>query len=93
MLIQSITKYPYKGEEYNSLKEVKEEIHNTIGLEILDKISKTCPLQKHADYQKLLDLLCSREVRETLAACLTVNVKIEPEHWEDETEMINILDV
>ncbi len=93
MLIQLVTKYFYKGKEYNSLKEVKEEIYNTIGLEVLDKIKKTCPLQKHADYQKLLDLLCSKEVRHVLLTSLNVNIDIEPEHWEDETKMVNVLDL
>lgn len=30
MKIKAITKYPFKGKEYNSLKEIKEELHNII---------------------------------------------------------------
>ena len=40
MKIKAITKYPFKGKEYNSLKEIKEEVHNIIGEEVLDKINK-----------------------------------------------------
>lgn len=98
MLIKPVTKYPYKGKEYNSLKVIKEEIHNTIGLEVLDKVSKVCPLQKHADYQKLLDLLCSKEVRELLTDCFNTTFEQELPYYDQnslhgDTETINILDV
>lgn len=98
MKVKAIVKYPYKGKEYNSLKEIKEEIHNTIGLEVLDKISKICPLQKHKDYFKLLDLLCSKEVREILNQSFTVTYDEPITDYDDncfneDFEEINVLDV
>lgn len=89
--IKAITKYVFKGEEFNSLTEIKEVIHNIIGLEVLDKINKTCPLAKHRDYEKLLNLLCSKEVRNVLLESL--NVKFDRYIDEDETETINVLDI
>lgn len=76
MKIKAITKYTFNGKEYHSLHDVKEELHNTIGLEVLDKINKTCPLAKHKDYEKLLELLCSKDVRKVLVDCLTVTYDI-----------------
>jgi hypothetical protein len=98
MEVQSITKYKFKGKEYNSLKEIQDVLHNIIGEEVLDKISRTCPLQKHADYLKLLNLLCSKEIRTVLMKCFTVNVEQELPYYEQgslhgDTETINILDI
>lgn len=95
MKVKSITKYVFKNKEYNSLKDVKEEIHNTIGLEVLDKVARTCPLEKHKDYEKLLNLLCSKEVRGVLLECLNVEFDefIEEGFNGDITETINILDI
>lgn len=95
MKIDSITKYVFEGKEYTSLKDIQEEIHNTIGVEVLDKIAKTCPLQKHKDYQTLLDLICSKNVRDILVKCLTVEYDyIIEENWQgDEIEATNILDI
>lgn len=96
--IKSITKYVFNNKEYNSLLEIKEEIHNTIGLEVLDKVARTCPLEKHKDYFKLLDLLCSKEVRETLTKCFNVTFEQELPFYErdtlcGDTETINVLDI
>lgn len=98
MKIKEITKYTFKGKEYSSLSAIKEDIHNTIGVEVLDKIAKTCPLQKHKDYFKLLDLLCSKEVRSVLLDCLNVTFEQELTYYnqgslEGDTEEINILDI
>ena len=96
MEVKTITKYSFKGKEFNSLKEIKEELHNRIGTEVLDKITKTCPLQKHADYLKLLNLLCSKEVRKVLLECLSVThteVELSGEYNQYEENIItNILD-
>tara|TARA_B110000238_G_scaffold198739_1_gene244145 strand:- start:965 stop:1282 length:318 start_codon:yes stop_codon:yes gene_type:complete len=104
MKVKLITKHTYNGKEYNSLKEIKEEIHNNIGLEVLDKIARVCPLEKHKDYIKLLDLLCSKEIRDILVQSFTVTYE-EPsgEHnfnceyndncIDDEYKEVNILDV
>lgn len=40
-MVTAITKYKFKDKEYNSLKAIQEEIHNTIGEEVIDKINKT----------------------------------------------------
>ena len=95
MKVQRITKFVYKGTEYKSLKELKGKLHDTIGIEVLDKISKTCPLQKHKDYFKLLDLLCSPEVRKVLTECLNVTFEELDEHDHSMHGAIekNVLDI
>ena len=92
MSVVAITKYSYEGKEYNSLLELKEDLHNTIGLEVLDQITRTCPLQKHKDYEKLLDLLCSPTIRSVLLRTLNVNFEKYDEYTE-EFETVNILDI
>ena len=93
--IKQITKYKYKGKEYNNLKEIKEELHNTIGLEVLDKINRVAPPQKHKDFIKVLDVLCKPEVRKVLTECLNVTFDevTENEGGFDDVEEINVLDV
>lgn len=93
MKVKQITKYIYKNKEYSSLKELKEEIQNTIGLEVLDKIVRVCPPQRHKDLFNLLDVLCSPDVREVLRECLNITIESEPEFFGDEIETINILDI
>ena len=90
MKVTTVTRYVYKGKEYNSLEAIKEELHNTIGLEVLDKVTKNCPLQRHRDYQVLLDLLCRKDVREVLLECLNVTF----DHWDEDDEVytVNVLD-
>lgn len=95
--VKPVTKYNFKGKEYNSLKEIQDVLHNTIGEEVLDKIARTCPLQKHAGYLKLLHLLCSKEVRTVLMDCFSVHIEQELPYYEQDsygdTETINILDI
>lgn len=101
MKINSITKYKFNNKEYNSLQEIKDEIENIIGEEVVYKIEKTCPLSKHADYLKLLNLLCSPDIREVLNTYLNVTFEREADisdydklnFYEDPTETINILDL
>lgn len=92
MRVQAITKYLYKGKEYKTLKEIKDTIHNTIGEEFLDKMQRVCPLEKHKEYLKFLELLCSPEIRSILNECLNVTFDISGED-EDEEEIINVLDL
>lgn len=95
MKVRAITKYVFKGKEFGSLNDIKEDIHNTIGLEVLDKINRTCPLAKHKDYHKLLDLLCSKEVRKVLLESLNVKFDrvVEADYLQDNIETINVLDI
>lgn len=93
MKITPVTKYPYKGKEYASLKDLKEKLHDIIGLEVLDKIVRVCPPQKHKDLFNLLDVLCSPEVRKVLTEVLNVTIESEPEFFGDKIEIINILDI
>ena len=90
MKVTTVTRYVYKGKEYNSLEAIKEELHNTIGLEVLDKVTKNCPIQRHRDYQVILDLLCRKDVREVLLECLNVTF----DHWDEDDEVytVNVLD-
>ena len=99
--IDSITKYKFNNKEYNSLQEIKDEVENIIGEEVLDKIQKTCPLAKRADYLKLLNLICSPDIRKVLNTYLNVTFEQEADisdydklkSYEDNTETINILDL
>lgn len=97
MKIKEITKYVYKGQEYKNLKDIKEDVLNTIGEEVLDKINRVCPPQKHKDFIKMLDVLCEPEVREVLTECLNITFEEEIEGTTCgsfiDTEEINILDI
>lgn len=86
MKIKTITKYEFKGEEFYSLKDVQDKIHNIIGEEVLDRINKNCEI-KHKDLFKMLEIICSPEVRKTLLECLNNTIENEDE------ETINILDL
>ena len=91
MTVTQITKYTHKGKEYNSLKEIKEELHNNIGLNLLDEMQRKCPLQKHKDYQTLLELICSQQIRNILVESLTTRYTYYDEYQERDIT-INILD-
>lgn len=91
--IKTITKYSYKGKEYNSLKELKDHIHNVIGEEVLDKINRVCPPEQHKNLFKMLDVLCSPEVRKVLLECYNVTfLQEDGEGYNTETVETNILD-
>jgi hypothetical protein len=92
MEITKISKYSYKGEEYKSLSDIKEVIHNTIGLEVLDKINRVCPPAKHKDFIKMLDILCEPEIRKILIECYTVTF-LNYDDFEESSEIINVLDI
>jgi len=101
MKVQSVMKYKLNNKEYGSLQEIKDEVENIIGEEVLDKINKTCPLAKHADYLKLLELLCSPAVRKVFNTYLNITFEkeIDPDDYDiinpydHPTETINILDI
>lgn len=96
MTIETITKYKYKGKEYNSLEEIQDEIHNIIGLEVLDKINRVCPPEKHENIIKMLKVLCLPEVRKVLTECYSVTFEEETQDFENgafDYETINILDL
>ena len=91
MKVKTVTKYTYKGKEYSSLKDIQNHLHNTIGEEVIDKINSKIEI-RHKDLFVLLDILCSKEVREVLREVLNVTF----ERWNDEdeqSETINILDL
>jgi hypothetical protein len=90
MKIQAITKYKYNGKEYNNLKDIQNDIHNTIGENIIDKINKTIEI-RHKDLFKLLEIFCDKEVRATFLNCLNVTFTEEDEDGVETT--INILDL
>ena len=91
MKVKTITKYTYKGQEYNSLKDIQDKLHNIIGEEVIDKINKKIDI-RHKDLFILLDIICSKEVREVLTEVLKVEVERYNE-CDDKTETINILDL
>ena len=90
MKVKTVTRYVYKGIEHKSLKDLKEYVHNIIGEEVLDKIVRVCPPEKHRDLFKLLDVLCLPEVRKVLIDCYNINIVEEDENGE-EVEF-NVLD-
>ena len=91
MKVRTMTKYTYKGQEYNSLKDIQDKLHNIIGEEVIDKINKKIDI-RHKDLFVLLDIICSKEVREVLIEVLKVEVERYNE-YDDKTETINILDL
>ena len=98
--IKTVTKYTFKGVEYNSLKEVQDAVHNTIGTEFFDKMQRLCPLGKEKDYFKLLELICSKEIREMLIDCFTttyietsVDIDSSERYCGEIKTIVNILDV
>lgn len=96
MQIKQVQRYIFNGKEYNSLKEIKDEVENIIGLEVLDPINRTCPLQKHEDYFKLLELLCKPQIREVLTKYLNVTFEKPVEEHDNvfgESETVNVLDI
>ena len=91
MKVKTVTKYTYKGKEYNSLKDIQNHLHNVIGEEVIDKINRKIEI-RHKDLFTLLDIICSKEVREVLREVLNVTF----EKYDSETEQsetINILDL
>ena len=74
--IKPITKYPFNGKEFNSLKEVQNEVHNIIGENVIDVINRKIDI-RHKDLFILLDILCSKEVRRVLVECLSVTYEDE----------------
>lgn len=90
--IQVVNRYIFKGKEYKTLQDIKEEIHNTIGLEVIDKINRVCPPIKHKDLFNLLEVLCQKDVREILMDCYSYDVVIYDDEDGEPIEKINILD-
>ena len=90
MKIKTIQKYKFNGEEFHTLKDIQDKIHNIIGEEVIDQINKNCEV-RHKDLFKMLEILCEPNVRKTLLECLDVTITIEgDEYTNDETK--NILD-
>lgn len=95
MKIQSVQKYMFGGVEFNSLKEVQDKVHDMIGETVLDQINKKIEI-RHKDLFTLLEILCSKEVRDTLLTCYNVTyeeVTYDYENGEYEVEDKNILDL
>lgn len=95
MKIQSVQKYMFGGVEFNSLKEVQDKVHDMIGATVIDQINKKIEI-RHKDLLPLLELLCSKEIRNTLIQCYNVTyetVKYDAKNEEFEVEIKNILDL
>lgn len=95
MEIQVVTKFNFNGVEYNSLKEIQEKVHDIIGKEVIDQINRKIEI-RHKDLLPLLDLLCSKEIRNALMKCYNVTYEVEEyveEYGEYDTEFKNILDL
>lgn len=90
--IKTVIRYVFKGKEYKTLQDIKEEIHNTIGLEVIDKINRVCPPIKHKDLFNLLEVLCKKDVRDVLMDCYSHTVTFYDEYYDDPIETINVLD-
>lgn len=95
MKIQAVTKFNFNGVVYNSLKEIQEKVHDIIGEEVIDQIKRKIKIQ-HKYLLPLLDLLCSKEIRNALMKCYNVTYEVEEydeEYGEYITEFKNILDL
>jgi len=94
MEVEAITKYKLKGEEFNSLKDIKEHLHNKIGLEVIDTINRKVEI-KHRDLFTLLEIICSPPVRKTLLNTLNVTFETVEDfnNGHSNTEIINVLDI
>ena len=90
MEITPVTRYPFKGKEYKTKQDLQNAIHDLIGFEVLDKINRVAPPQRHKDFVKILEVICSPDVRKVLLECLNVNI-IEEDYEQRET-VTNILD-
>lgn len=91
MEAKRISKILFDNKEFKDEKELKEYVHNIIGEEVIDKINRVCPPQQHKDLFKLLDVLCSPDVRKVLTKYLNITIEVG-EEWND-TEDVNILDL
>ena len=91
MKVKAVTKYVYKGKEYSSLKDLQSAVHDIIGAEVIDKINKKIDI-RHKDLFVLLDILCSKEVREVLNECLNIEFD-QYNEGKEQDETINILDL
>lgn len=92
MKVEAVTKYKFKGIEYESLNSIKETLHNTIGLEVIDKINRVCPPMKHKDLFNLLEVLCTPQVRKVLTECYNVTFE-EIDEFDQTSQTINVLDI
>lgn len=92
-IVKTLTKYSLDKKEFSSIEEVKEYVTDKIGLEVLDKIMRVCPPQKHKDIFEMMKVLTSKEVRPVLTKYLNITVKrpIYDSYIEEET--INIFDI
>ena len=85
MKVKAVTKYVYKGKEYKSLKDLQSAVHDVIGAEVIDKINKKIDI-RHKDLFVLLDILCSKEVRNVLTECLNIEFdQYNEDKEQDET--------
>lgn len=93
--VKPVTRYLFKGKEYKTLQQVRDELRDVIGVEVIDKINRVCPPERHSDLFKLLEVLCSPEVRRTLIECYGVTMDIESDEFgtNGQCDTINVLDV
>ena len=93
--IKIVNRYIYKNVEYKTLIEIQNKLRDVIGIHVLDEINKKCPPMNPRDFQwmniKMLDILCSPNVRNVLMECYNVDVRFYAE-FTDEEKVINILD-
>ncbi len=92
--IKTSTNYHYKGLNLTSLKQVKEEVENSIG-RIIDQMgSKEAQGKLSNNHQRLnlLHLLTNKETREQLKELLTVELETYDEETTG-TDTQNIFDI
>lgn len=79
MKVEKIEKFVFNGQEYPSLKAVREAVENTIGAKVVEKMRDIHPFSGKQRLQ-MLELLTRKDIRQTLLQFL--NVKIENEEGD-----------
>lgn len=86
MKAEKVIKYKFIDSEYTA-RELKEKAKNTIGGEVVDKLTSGEHSISRKRALKVLELLTSPEIRKTLNFWL--NITIEDENGEE----VNVLDI
>lgn len=84
-------KYQYKDKVFDNLKDIKKEVEDVIGKEVMELITKKTNVE-FKDLLKLFEIITSKHVRTVLNECLNVEVEVYNQKLE-KLEVMNILDL
>lgn len=95
MKVQEVKRYIFDGIEHSSLEAVKSKVQDIIGEKVIDVISSEIEI-KHKDLIPLLNVLCSKGIRDVLTKCYSVTYEEVTHNYEEgefEVDVKNILDL